>query len=237
MMGSDALRTFALGDIHGRLGALTEVLTKCGISDDDRLIILGDVCDGGRKTKQCIDKLMTVKNTVLVVGNHDAWCLDWFLFGKHPRIWVDQGGRNTMWSYDNDVGNVPEEHITFLRNAKPYFIDEQNRIYVHGGFVHGVPIERQRPYDIMWDRDLIMYAREHVVPGYNHVFVGHTSTQIVVTHEDLINGIDPMAPRTFHNLTMLDTGGGWSGKLTIMDVDTFEYWQSKRQVPNDDEGW
>jgi serine/threonine protein phosphatase 1 len=24
----------------------------------------------------------------------------------------------------------------------------------------------------------------------------------------------------------LDTGGGWEGKLTIMDIDTEQYWQS-----------
>lgn len=28
------------------------------------------------------------------------------------------------------------------------------------------------------------------------------------------------------NVWNIDTGAGWSGKLTIMDIDTKEYWQS-----------
>jgi serine/threonine protein phosphatase 1 len=28
------------------------------------------------------------------------------------------------------------------------------------------------------------------------------------------------------NVWDLDTGAGWSGKLTIMDIETKEYWQS-----------
>ena len=38
-------------------------------------------------------------------------------------------------------------------------------------------------------------------------------------------------PIRFNNVYCLDTGGGWDGKLTIMDIDTEEYWQSKKQEP------
>ena len=30
------------------------------------------------------------------------------------------------------------------------------------------------------------------------------------------------------NIWNLDTGAGWDGKLTMMDVNTGEYWQSDR---------
>ncbi len=29
----------------------------------------------------------------------------------------------------------------------------------------------------------------------------------------------------------MDCGAGWSGKLAIMDIDTEEYWLSKKQKP------
>jgi serine/threonine protein phosphatase 1 len=33
-------------------------------------------------------------------------------------------------------------------------------------------------------------------------------------------------PLRYCEVTDLDTGGGWEGKLTIMDLDTREFWQS-----------
>ena len=48
---------------------------------------------------------------------------------------------------------------------------------------------------------------------YKNVFIGHTG---------LIQGI----PEKAVNVWNLDTNAGWGNKLTIMDVDTEEYWQS-----------
>ena len=35
-----------------------------------------------------------------------------------------------------------------------------------------------------------------------------------------------VVPMNRCNVWNLDTGGGWSGKLTIMDIDSMEFWQS-----------
>ncbi|MBM3246586.1 MAG: hypothetical protein FJZ13_04585, partial [Candidatus Omnitrophica bacterium] len=41
------------------------------------------------------------------------------------------------------------------------------------------------------------------------------------------NGVyNTLQPIHVCNVWNIDTGAGWSGKLTIMDVDTKEYWQS-----------
>lgn len=55
------------------------------------------------------------------------------------------------------------------------------------------------------------------IPGYKEVFIGHTST----------SRFDPdLKPVNLSNVWNLDQGGGWEGKLTCMDVDTKEFWQS-----------
>jgi len=65
-------RTFVIGNIHGRVEALREVLSLSGYVDGrDRLIILGDVCDRGLNTRQAIDRLLSLKDIVLIKGNHD----------------------------------------------------------------------------------------------------------------------------------------------------------------------
>ena len=55
-----------------------------------------------------------------------------------------------------------------------------------------------------------------MVGDFKEVFIGHTSTQF--WKED--------KPMNAANIWNLDTGGGWYGYISIMDVDTKEVWES-----------
>lgn len=95
-------------------------------------------------------------------------------------------------------------------------------IFIHGGFVFNQGLEKTPDFHMMWDRTLIDYAREGPIPNFNRVFIGHTITETYG---------NATVPLKFNNLWMMDTGAGWTGRLTIMNVDTEEYWQSDRQEP------
>ena len=235
-------RVFAVGDIHGRLSALNEVLDKSGFDNDkDRLIPLGDVCDGGSQTKGVINRLLEIKDRIDILGNHDFWFRTWaipnpdgdnFQYIRTKSLWEPQGGIWTQKSYDNIPFAVPESHRDFLMNQVPYYIDDKNRIFVHGGFNPHKPIEVQSTHDIMWDRKLLTYAKYRHVRGYKHVFVGHTSTQIFKE-----NQVPITHPITYHNLTMCDCGAGWTGRLALVNVDNpKEFWLSGFQEPNFEPG-
>jgi serine/threonine protein phosphatase 1 len=221
-------KTFVIADIHGRATALKQVLKKAEFNPDiDTLINLGDVCDGGRQTKQCFDILLRIKNRVDTLGNHDFWAYNWMMTGEELPIWVHQGGYNTMNSYDWDRHNVPITHSNMIKNALKYYIDDKNRIYVHGGFNPKVPIENQTLDFVTWDRTLIKYAQNHKISAYTHVFVGHTTTQLIKSGWTI--------PLTFNNLTMVDCGGGWNGRLVLVNVDDInEYYSSDLQKPGGD---
>ena len=221
------MRRFVIGDIHGRLDALKEVLDLSSFDyKKDLLICLGDVADGGPNTKECFDELLKIKNLIYVLGNHDYWFRMWFNTAEEARIWVSQGGRATIWSYGGDVMNVPDTHKALLNyEAVPYHLTEDGLLFVHGGIKPGLPLEEQTSHFMMWDRDIIEYAKFQPVPGVETIFIGHTSTQLIANDEDRTK------PIKYHNLWCLDTGVGWNGKLTIMDVDTEEYWQSKAHKP------
>jgi serine/threonine protein phosphatase 1 len=215
-----------MGDIHGAHKALVQVLERSGFDREaDTLIFLGDVADGYVDVKQCIDELLTIKNLIHVKGNHDQWMEDW-IDGDGSIHWVNQGGRATLRSYGQDqplrpTGNVPEAHVEYLRTARYYYIDDENRLFVHGGFKGEHPLGCSNE-TLMWDRDLFVnavarpYARH---TKFNEVFVGHTATRF------LGGGTLPMHCGEIWNL---DTDCGWGGPLTIMDVDTKEFWQSDR---------
>jgi serine/threonine protein phosphatase 1 len=221
-------RCFCIADIHGRLHALNQVLNAADFRNDkDRLIQLGDIVDGGSETRRVINRLLEIENRIDITGNHDVWTLNWMKTGKELPIWVHQGGEATMRSYDFNWKSVPSSHVFFLESQIPYYIDDKNRIYVHGGFNPLVPIENQTTEFITWDRTLIKYAMKHPVPRFSHVFVGHSTTQLVKP------GV--VYPLTFNNLTMCDTGGGFNGRLSIINVDNpEETYSSKTQRPVDE---
>lgn len=216
-------RKLVVGDIHGNLKALNQVLERSDFDyDNDTLICLGDVCDGNDYTKQCIDKLLKVKNLILIKGNHDVWAIDWMVTGKEFPLWYNQGGRFTASSYDHDYETVPYEHIKLLEfKALPYYVDEDNRVFVHGGFFAGVPLELQDLHTFTWDRSLINHAKDHEIKQFKEIYIGHSTTQYYENRTTPVN---------YHNLWMMDTGAGWTGRLSIMDVDTKEVWSSDKDL-------
>jgi serine/threonine protein phosphatase 1 len=231
------MKTFVMGDPHGGHRSMIQCFERSGFDYEyDELIVLGDVVDGWPETRECVDELLSIKNLIYIIGNHDMWAYNWSKHDERESIWVCQGGWNTLKSYG--FKPMPKEHMAFFENSNLWIEDEErDMIFVHGGFNPKVPIENQKPSDIMWDRDLIAYAKKMEtrercraydtksdfvrpkITKYGEVFVGHTTTLA------LTKGTDPIH---YCNVWDLDTGGGWNGKLTIMNVDTKEFWQSDK---------
>lgn len=215
------MKTYVVGDIHGARRALVQCIQRSGFDYScNRMIVLGDVCDGYPETGQCIEELLKIKHCDLIIGNHDIWALDWALNGNSPEIWTKQGGLGTMVSYGG--GPMPAAHINFLRAARPW-IRLDNRIFVHGGFDPDLPVSSQDSQELAWDRQLFKkaLAMRRLTPdfrfgGYADIFIGHTPTENYGTSD----------PIHACNVWNIDTGAGWSGKLTMMDVETKKYWQS-----------
>lgn len=216
-------RSFVLGDIHGAYRALIQCFERSGFDrDEDELICLGDVCDGWPETKRCIDELLRVKNLVYILGNHDTWLLQWMKTGEVENIWYVQGGEASIHSYSG--GPIPPGHIEFLENAKPYHLKD-NALFVHAGIDPSVRLEKQSNDIFLWDRSLARKALNHFVKGeqmklssFDEIYVGHTPTTYGV-------------PVRACEVWLMDTGAGWSGQLSIMDVATKEYFVSDR-VPD-----
>ncbi len=217
------MKRFVIGDIHGGRKALVQCLKRSKFdSEKDLLISLGDLCDGWPEVNKVIDELLLIKNLKLILGNHDEWTLRWMKDGWMGDIWTSQGGLETMESYQRDRARVPESHKNFLKSAV-LFLELDNKLFVHGGVNPDMELTKQDPEFLMWDRDLLDNAvkmskkkPEHRYGKWDDIFVGHTTTEVYKT----------LKPVHACNVWDLDTGGGWSGKLTIMDIDSHEYWQS-----------
>jgi len=214
------MKTFVIGDIHGAHKALLKCLKLSKFNrKEDRLICLGDVCDRGKKVKECVNELLAIPNCVYVLGNHDAWSLEWAVSGKPPVGWLEQGGAYTEKSYK---GGMPKEHIEFFSKA-PLWFSDNNRLFVHAGFDPDRPPSETSKEILIWDRALIKQAQQlhhtepkHKFGTFDEVFVGHTPTLNFGKKE----------PQQYCNIWAMDTGAGWGAKLTIMDAESKQFWQA-----------
>lgn len=220
-MEKKMLRRLVLGDIHGAYRALEQVFARCNLREEDKLIVLGDVCDGWTETYECVERLLKIKNLIYILGNHDEWALNWGVYGTKPEIWTSQGGKNTIESYRKH-GGMPESHIKLFRTAQVKYI-EDNKLFVHGGIDPNIPLEKNDIDTLLWDRELLRIAimkgnnrPDYRLTDFDEIYVGHTTTLKYKTTE----------PIRKCEVISLDTGAGWNGKLTIMDIDTKEFWQS-----------
>lgn len=76
------MSTFAIGDIHGEVGALDQVLQHIGseLTDRDTVVFLGDYIDRGPDSKACVDRILRFRTdsrarVVTLLGNHEEWLL------------------------------------------------------------------------------------------------------------------------------------------------------------------
>ncbi len=246
------MKRFIVGDIHGAHRALKQVLGRSGFDyNKDLLITLGDIVDGWNESYECVDELLKIKNRIDIKGNHDDYFHHWMTRGEHPSAWLS-GGIGTLKSYlrnclgdenayvTRDGGHfsklcridIPKSHLDFFSEQRLYFVDEKKRMFVHGGFDRNQFIdylETYNPQDFYWNRDLWNKAlcchedqKLWTADEFKEIFIGHTAT---VSWKDE-NKKSITTPMNSGDVWNLDTGCGWFGKLTIMDVDTKEYWQS-----------
>lgn len=243
------MRRFVMGDIHGEYERLIACLQDVKFDyEHDMLIQLGDVVDRGAKSYEVVEELMKIKNLVAIKGNHDDCFYESMSTGNN--ILFNQGGKETLESYikhcnpdkginlkmngyitDFDLFDYPHTHVEFFKNQLPYYVDENNWCFVHGGFNRHKLIEDQEEFILLWDRDLLYAARSYELMSdkdkeaypfknknnFERIFVGHTPTQYFG------NISTPFKVANVHNL---DTGCGKGGILTIMNLENFEYYQN-----------
>ncbi|RJQ45792.1 MAG: serine/threonine protein phosphatase [Gaiellales bacterium] len=214
------MRTLVLGDVHGGHRALLQCLERCSFDyEADRLIFLGDATDGWSESPLVIEELRRVHNLIYILGNHDVWFMDWLAAGWEPYAWISQGGRTTIDAYGPLEWQVlKREHLEFLQSAVLCFVDDADRLFVHGGIDRRVSLDYQQKEYMIRDRR-VFYSADGV-RGFDEVFIGHTPTTIIRDSSRPLNFGGP------DNTWRMDTGAASDGCLSIMEVETHRFWQS-----------
>ncbi|NNM22109.1 MAG: serine/threonine protein phosphatase [Flavobacteriaceae bacterium] len=227
------MRSLVVGDIHGGLKGLQQGLERAEPQAEDQFVFLGDYVDGWSEAAETVSFLIDFAekfDCIFIRGNHD-WLTHRFLKqGEDNPMWDMHGGTATKLSYRDLASDELQKHLLFYENLKNFHIDDHNRLFIHAGFtnLHGPQHEYFRNL-VFWDRTLWETARcldpdldlEH--PNYparlklfHEIYIGHTP----------VTRLGSTSPLNFANVWNIDTGAAFRGPVTLLDVDSKEYWQS-----------
>lgn len=225
-------RLYAVGDVHGRLDLLDELLRRIDADDASRggaqtgIILLGDLVDRGPDSAGVVERVRQMcdsrQDVRCLCGNHEEIFLG--AYDGDPdlvRLLLRAGGYETLLSYGMDaatidqatiaelvdmmVRDIPAEQIAFLRSLDDYLL-EGDYLFVHAGIRPGLPLEQQTSRDLRWIRQPFL---EHGGHHGKYVVHGHTIT----------DGVDERA-----NRIGIDTGAYRTGRLTALGIEGEHRW-------------
>ena len=222
----DGIRIYAVGDIHGRVDLLDEMLKRIDVDLSANPIsvgievYLGDYIDRGPASREVVDRLVERNRTfrtVFLKGNHETYLTS---FAANPPIladWRHFGGAETLISYGiappvNASVEVqarlaatfdqalPLSHRRFLNNLKLSFTCG-DFFFVHAGVRPGVPLAKQREEDLLWIRQDFLLCEDEFSKIIVH---GHTPVPEPDIRPNRIN---------------IDTGAYATGRLTCLKLE------------------
>ncbi|MET1415866.1 metallophosphoesterase family protein [Roseibium sp. HPY-6] len=214
---------YAIGDVHGRddlLGELHEHIRNhhqlVHSGRDAEVIHVGDYIDRGPQSLEVIERLMSGLDgfqTTCLLGNHEAMLLECLATDNRQAwyTWLSNGGEETLTSFGMSLrfgGYDPDELRESLGEPRTSWLEAlplhrtvDPYLFVHAGIAPGVPINEQRPKDLLWIRSRFLDSDE----DHGHVVVhGHTPA-----YEPVVKA----------NRICIDTGAASNGPLTAVVLD------------------
>ena len=219
----DGVRIYAVGDIHGRVDLLEQMLSRI---DSDRTknpvsqsieVYLGDYIDRGPASRQVLDRLVArnrMCQAVFLKGNHETFMTGFVANPRSLDAWQRLGGLETLMSYgiaptiNADAFTqsrlaaafdqaLPESHRRFLDELKLSFTCG-DFFFAHAGVRPGIPLTMQREKDLLWIRHEFLLCEE----DFSKIIVhGHTPVPKLDIRSNRIN---------------IDTGAYATGQLTCL---------------------
>lgn len=206
-MSTEPARHIIIGDIHGCLDELERLLLLAGAGRDDVIVSVGDLVAKGPDSKGVI-ALARERDVRFVRGNHDEAVLRYrraALAGQEPPP-LKKGHRAVAESLGEQDWQYLEQGPLFMH------LPQFNVLVVHAGVVPGVPVEQQRPEDLMTMRTLRSdgSASSKLEDGARWATLWEGPERVIFGH-DAISGL-----QIERFATGLDTGCVYGGSLTAV---------------------
>ena len=216
-------RIYAVGDIHGRLDLLDELLGWIRTDIAQRPIarpihvFVGDYIERGPASRETIDRLIEHRKEnecVFLKGNHELVAIKCLSDRSLFDDWMRLGGMETLASYGipaHGLSNgrkivelqaafhraLPSAHFGFFRHLQLSFVCG-DFFFAHAGVRPEVDLTRQRENDLLWIREEFLVSELDFGKIVVH---GHTPTAEIEVGPNRIN---------------IDTGAFATGRLSCL---------------------
>ncbi len=226
-------RKLAIGDLHGGLRGLVQLLERIDLTPEDQLIFLGDYVDGWSDSANTVSYLIDLarqNSCIFIRGNHDDLAHRWLESGELNQKWLEHGGQSSIDAYRDFSEKQKKEHIEFFRQMFNYYKDDEERLFVHAGFtnLHG-PDYEYHDTGFFWDRtlwEMVLSLDSDIkkdnpfypkrLQHFQEIYIGHTP----------VTRIGESRPFNKANVWNIDTGAAFKGAVSAIDVKTKEVFQS-----------
>ena len=234
------MKTFVIGDIHGRCAQLLNLLEMLPRDPEtDTLVFLGDLIDRGADAPGCVEHVEKLcsespERVICLRGNHEQMLMD-FVEGL-SNLWITPvtGGERTFEQYtgeavqvnsEEDLGrlrdllrkSMPSHHLAFMQSS-PLFHEDDHALYVHAGLEDGKHPKDTSSVALLWMRDMEFYKHYRGKPC---VF-GHTPTPLL----PLLGRLGRHGIYISHSAIGLDTGYNHQSPLSCLSLPDFNLYQT-----------
>jgi len=171
-------REFAIGDIHGCVNTLENLLTAIKLNKNDSIYFLGDYIDRGMHSKLVIDNILNLKNKgyniTCLKGNHEQMFIESESDDDDYLHWLNFcGGKQTLQSFGIvNYSELEKKYINFFKTLQ-YYAQLGEYILVHAGL-------NFNNQDLFKDKNAMLWSRPFTIQinykflGNQYVIHGHT---------------------------------------------------------------
>lgn len=120
-------RTLIIGDVHGCLEELQELLAKLEVQPEDEVIFLGDLINYGPDSLGVLRLVEGMPNARCIIGNHELRFLRYWRSGK----------KKHLKPVDLELFyQLEEQDWELFRKMQPcIYLEKYDTLCVHGGFL------------------------------------------------------------------------------------------------------
>ena len=189
-------RTIVIGDVHGCLDEVQDLLKELRVRPEDELVSVGDLIGKGPDSLGVLEWAMATPKLRCVLGNHEKRFVDAWRAGRMP----------SEKPYDaltlRSLGAEFERCLRFI-SRWPLLIDEGSWLAVHAGLDPDLPLVAQDADDLTTIRRL--------ADGHTPWYERYLDPRLIVFGHWVRR-----APVVRPNAIGLDTGCVYGGALTAL---------------------
>jgi hypothetical protein len=231
-------KTYIIGDVHGCIDELNELMGKIDLSADDHLIFIGDLIDRGPDSSGVVRQIVQWSKQIdvkLILGNHEEKFLRYVLHIKDVSGIEKQMKR--IDEFPQLLDALGDDELSFLQKAyHSIHLPDYNSLLIHGGVWRDIHFSLPATYmcqennnDINKQLSLLNKTR-YLNPEGKFVSYGDEKPEdnfwaqeykgqfghIYFGHHPFIQS----NPYQFIHATAIDTGcvyGGWLSAVELSD--------------------